>query len=461
MRLLLLLSLSIIVFSRNINSYPLRNWDEAWYAQISKNMASGNYTFLMPFWNGRYYFDHAPLYFWLTAPIVKIFGSGEWQFRLVSAQSAVVATILVYLITKKLFSQKIALLSVAIFLTMGQVVVRFSQGNLDSLLIALNLAAFYFYLLNEKQKRFAIICGLALGLGVLVKSWGTGLFPLMLIFLFSALKNKSLPKNLKYILPVAALSFVWWYLWGIKSIGRDFLNWYILNPSEGRLNNPLQNFSLSYFGALIRDIGFWFFPLVLSISLFFKKIKENTNPAIISFLLLSTFFIFFLNFFKDKSDWYNLPTYPFLAITLAYFLYFLVEKYKKITPIFLFIILIFQTLNVIRIENISPDRSKVGADLGTKAAQIIPKGAKIILDDHDFTSFLYYSGQVEVFTIEEDKESDFTEWWKITNSDVESFLSSNPNAWLITPNPQKFRDLDVEYQTTLDNYYFLKVKDKD
>jgi len=57
---ILVLISSFAVFFSKISSFPLRNWDEAWYAEIIKNMASGKYGYLMPFWNGRYYFDNAP-----------------------------------------------------------------------------------------------------------------------------------------------------------------------------------------------------------------------------------------------------------------------------------------------------------------------------------------------------------------------------------------------------------------
>src|SRR3990172_10778079 len=102
MTISLIIVISTITFFRNITNFPLRNWDEAWYAEIIKNMALGKYGYLMPFWNGRYYFDHAPLYFWLSAPVFKIFGAGEWQTRFVSAVAAIFAAFLIFKIGKKL-----------------------------------------------------------------------------------------------------------------------------------------------------------------------------------------------------------------------------------------------------------------------------------------------------------------------------------------------------------------------
>ena len=72
----------------------VRNWDEAWYAEIIKQMAVGGKGWLMPWWNGQYYFDHPPVYFWLSGLVVKLFGLGEWQVRIVSVLAGIgVATV--------------------------------------------------------------------------------------------------------------------------------------------------------------------------------------------------------------------------------------------------------------------------------------------------------------------------------------------------------------------------------
>jgi len=113
--LIVLTLLSTFVFFRSINEFPLRNWDEAWYAEISKNMATNNTGLLMPFWNGKYYFDKPPMYFWLSYPIFKIFGPGEWQARAVSTTAAVLTVLMIFVIGKKLFNNKIGIVSAIIF----------------------------------------------------------------------------------------------------------------------------------------------------------------------------------------------------------------------------------------------------------------------------------------------------------------------------------------------------------
>src|SRR3989344_9177204 len=242
---ILVLISSLAVFFFKIASFPLRNWDEAWYAEITKNMASGKYGILMPFWNGRYYFDHAPLYFWLSAPIFKIFGAGEWQARFVSAVAAIIAAFLIFKIGKRLKDETTGIISALVFLTFGGVTVRFAHGNLDALLICFFLASFYFYLKSEEKKIFGFAAGAFIGLGFLIKSWGIGFFPLVLIFMYAYFKDR-FPRNLLLIILGTLIFSSWWYFLGILKFGSQFINWYLLDPSEGRLASPLANFSLEY-----------------------------------------------------------------------------------------------------------------------------------------------------------------------------------------------------------------------
>jgi len=453
--LLAIIVISTIIFTRTINDFPLRNWDEAWYAEIIKNMASGNYSFLMPFWNGRYYFDHAPLYFWLSSGVVIIFGLGEWQVRFTSALSATIASLLVFLIGKKLFNVTSALIAFLVFLTLGQVVMRFSHGNLDALLIMLYLLSFYTYLKAEKNKRYSVLCGIFLGLGILVKSWGIGLFPLFLIFTYSFIKNRSFPKNLHIILIFAFLSFIWWYIWGFITFDKVFTSWYILNPSEGRLDEPFKNFSFHYFKALIRDVGYWL--LVPALSLLLKAKSFRLDRTTLAFLTVSIVYVSSLNFLSDKSDWYNLPIYPLIALTVGHLSSTLIKFNKPLIISSIALLTILGIYNVIRIENIYPDRSTVGAELGKIANKTIPKNSEVILDDPDFTAFLYYSNQNAIYTLEDNKRSDFAEWWKISHTNLENFIKTHPNTWIITRNPQNLAIKNYQIQQRYNNYYFLRI----
>lgn len=438
----------------------LRNWDEAWYAEIIRNMSEGS-GLLVPYWNGQYYFDKPPLYFWLTLPVVNFFGppagGGEWQERMVSIVATIAATVLVFLIGKKLFGKTAGLLASLVFVTMGQVAVRFLHGNLDALLVCFFLLTFYLYLLSKNKAIPSVLTGISLGLGFLIKGWFVGLFPLLWIFSYSILSERKLPKNTGVILIFAILSSFWWYVLGILKFGGNFYEWYLLNPGGGLLGKPFESFSLSYFTDLIRDIGFWWvFILVAAIKL--KKISSGEKSIIISSILPVTIFIFSLNFLSGKLGWYNLPTYPLIAISIGLLGSKLFGIFPRIISIALISIIMFlQIINVWRIENIYPDRSKVGADLGKHAREIVPAADTLILDDHDFTSFLYYSNHKMVYVLKKDGGKP-GEWWILKHNDLENFLDNKEDVWIVTPNLDNLEKVIESGQTedSYNGYWFLK-----
>ena len=428
--ILAIIAISTFIFARNINDFPLRNWDEAWYAQIIKNMASNNHSLLAPYWNGRYYFDKPPLYFWLSLPFFKIFGPGEWQTRIVSATSAILASLLIYLIGKKLFSQKAAILAFLAFLTFGQVIIRFAHGNLDALLVFLILASFYFYLLSEKNRKWTLACGIFAGLSFLAKGYLPGLYSLAIILLYALIAEKKLPRQFATIVITTLLVSIWYYFAGFLKFGEQFISWYLFSPDAGLLKSPLSSFSLSYFMDLARDVGFWWILVILAI---IKKVKlaRFEKSILIAFTVLTIIYITPLNFLSEKLGWYNLPTYPLIALVVGLFASKI--NLKAVSVTFISIIIILQVASVIRIENIYPDRSNVGATLGNIAKSIIPTGQTMILDDKDFTSFLFYSNHDEVFVSLPQGGKDW-EWWIIRYENLEEFIKENPNSWIITKN---------------------------
>lgn len=432
---ILIFAVSVVTFFWRVNSFPLRNWDEAWYGEIIRNMASGEYSYLLSFWNGQYYFDKPPLYFWLSLPIVKFFGVGEWQVRFVSVLAASFSAILIFLIAKKLFKDsRVGVFSTLVFLTLGQVVDRFSHGNLDGPLVFFILAGFYFYLVSLGKKGVAPFAGVAFGLGFLVKGWLLGVFGLFVCFIYSLLVDRKITKQF-YITVICSL-FVCsvWLLFGYREFGMKFIDWFLLHSDAGNLTGG-GKFSFDLFGYLIRDIGFWFVPVLLSIPLL-KKLTNRNKRFLLSLSMPTFLFVIALGFLKERFDWYLLPSYPLMAIVMGYLVVRLYESNRNACFLIVAVILFGQTIHVAKIENIYSDRSWVGANLGKLAKNIIPDGDTIGLDDRDFTSFLFYSEhkQIYVFLEQGGKEG---EWWIIGYKDLPSFLSSNPKSWIVTSDDKR------------------------
>ncbi|HBL52282.1 MAG: Glycosyl transferase family protein [Microgenomates group bacterium GW2011_GWA2_39_19] len=440
-----------------LNDFPLRNWDEAWYGEIIKNLASGEFNLLVPFWNGQYYFDKPPLYFWLSLPFYKFIGPGEWQVRIVSILASIFSFLLVYLIGKKLFNKRVGFISVLVLLSLGQVIVRFSHGNLDALLICFSLATFYFYLLSLKNWRYSILSGITLGLSYLTKGWFLGLYPLAVIFAHSILVEKRFHKNLVTIVVVSLLSSMWYFVLGFISFGKTFVDWYIFNPTASQVGSKSISFSGEYLRFFIRDLGFWIVPLALHLIKVRGQISAKlTNTSFLFVVSLS--FIFFLNLLVEESDWYLLPAYPFVAIFVARVVHQLFKDVNKITALLL-LLLPLQIFVVYKIENLYPDRSAVGATLGVRVKKLVLKNEKLVFDDHDFTSFLYYSNHKMVYTTSELGGKDW-EWWTLKRKDLETFIKANKKVLLVTPNLDNFQ-IDYSNMNLVDyysGYYFLRAE---
>lgn len=432
---------SATIFFFRINAFPLRNWDEAWYAEIAKNMAQGNYSLIVPFWNGQYYFDKPPLYFWLTLPFFKFFGPGEWQARIVSVLSAVLATFLIYLIAKKIFNQRVGIFSIIVFLSLGQVVTRFREGNLDALLVFLFLATFYFFLLSFEKKIFLLISGIFLGLGFLVKGWLLGLFPFCLMFFYLLLTER---KFLSRLIPILIFSLIgsgWWFILGFQKFGQRFLSWYLFHPASGYFI-PKFDFSLNFLSSLFRDLGFWLLPvLVFLISL--KKLKLSQKSILFSFLGTVLLFIFSLQFLSQKFGWYALPAYPLAALLVGYILEKLSRLHLRATLILVVFSLMMQILLLFKIQSLSQDRSEIVASLGKTAKEVIPKEDVLVLDDSDFTSFLFYSDHQKIFTVSA-SGGDVREWWILKKENLSSFIKNNPRVWIIS---QNLKNLPIKFSS--------------
>lgn len=409
---------SLLAIGSRLNSWPLKNWDEAWYAQIVHHMSAGTSP-LVPFWNGQYYFDKPPLAFWLNLPIIKIFGEGEWQFRLVSVLAGAFSVLLIFKLTQFLTKKtQTSLLASLIFLTTNQVIRRFGEGDLDSLLICFLLLFLYLCLIHPKK---TFIQGLIFGSLLLIKS------PLMGVFVLSFLALLTPPPVTKYFRAIllGAFLYILYLVFGYLKFGQVFLSWYLFSPDAGRLGIQLY-FDPIYLQSIVRDFGFWWLILALSLPHF------KPNKLTFSLLLPISLYVLLLHFSFDRFDWYLLPIYPFLALIFAQYL-----SSIRWRPIFISIVL-FQTCFLGWQILADRDRSIVGATLGREIAQLNLPTSTLYLDDPDYPSFMYYSKIPTVISLV-NQSPKTGEWWLLKSDSLTSLLQNTPSdLYFVTDKPSKF-----------------------
>lgn len=353
---------SLLVFGFRINQFPLHNWDEAWYAGVR--------PWLLPFWNGQYFLDKPPLYFWLSAPFIWAFPNQTWTFRIVSVLSASLLCLLIYAYARRRQTQLASLAAVIIFISTHQVIERFSKGNLDALL-ALLLFAFYF---SYTSHRF-VLSGVLLGLAWLTKGWLISLLPLTLICLES-------PSRLLKPLCLAAAIFLSWLILASIATHQPVFSWYVFSPAAGNLESPFANLTLTFLFDFFRDLGFWWM-------LFIPALIASSRQKTFSLLVTTVIFILGLSLLRQHLGWYLLPLYPFLALYLS-------TAFSKIRRrsiiITLAVLLTFQLVYLNHLSLSSTDNSPEGASLGLWLSTQIPKDVVLYTDYHDFPTLLFYSG---------------------------------------------------------------------
>ncbi len=113
--LLLVLALALL-FGFALGKRALWEPDEGRYAEIPREMVvSGDYV--TPRLNGVKYFEKPPLFYWLQAGAIEVFGISEWSLRLWPALFAVLGCLAVYLAGWRLYDRRTGLLAAAVLAT--------------------------------------------------------------------------------------------------------------------------------------------------------------------------------------------------------------------------------------------------------------------------------------------------------------------------------------------------------
>ncbi|MEO6303671.1 MAG: glycosyltransferase family 39 protein [Bacteroidia bacterium] len=166
--------ISAIIFIPFIGNCPLFDWDEVNFAECAREMlVSGNYSRVQL--NYRPFWEKPPLFIWLQAASMNIFGINEFAARFPNAICSVVSLIVLFLIGKKFHSQKFGIIWSLIYASTLLPHLYFKSGLIDpwfNLFIFLSVYNCLQFINNPNGKREifnALFAGLFLGAAVLTK----------------------------------------------------------------------------------------------------------------------------------------------------------------------------------------------------------------------------------------------------------------------------------------------------
>lgn len=362
----LLLS-SFLMFWR-LGDTHLTNWDEAWYGAVSRTMAEkGNV--LTPMWNGEPFLEKPPLFYWLTAISYKIFGDKEFSARFISALAGVGTTLLVYKFSG--ITSALILLSIPAFLW------RARTGNLDSLLT-------FLIVLSATTKFTGIFSGLAF----LTKGFIGFLYPLI--------------TNVRSLFIAIAIAIAWFFVSFFVN-GELFIQQFFAQQGEKIISG---HFSFGYIWHLKTGLKLW---IIIFIPALYYGRKLPFSRFVIVYLVL-------LSFFREKSTWFLMPVYPFIALICGQFL----SRWKK-TTILVFTIAIFQ-LAYYRAEYFVPDIASDEARVAIASREFSKEDDIIYLTHYYFPTAVYYSRR-KTYAVYSERPS--ITWWILPKSAWADILHKN------------------------------------
>jgi 4-amino-4-deoxy-L-arabinose transferase-like glycosyltransferase len=334
-------------YSFGLNEVPPYHTDENYYVESVNNMIeTGDY--FTPYYQGQKRFSKPIFTYWLMAISNKLFGPGLVAARFWSAFLGAGCSILTFLLTRRLFGTKPALLS---SLILPGTFIHFTVARWATTDMILNffiLATFYFFIRGYQEdsvssKSYLLAYG-SLSLGFLTKGPPAILIPALVISSFLILSSQAEKLfRLKFFSGLAiflVINLPWFGgMWFVH--GQEFLDHIVNVEIKNRLADEAP-FSFYYFGSLFRYSLPWSFFLLSAVLVYFgfvswqddktkeknflEKVKTeflrlfNTESRSLLFCFLGIGIPLLLFFcLRTEHSRYLLPVFPFVCAILGLF----------------------------------------------------------------------------------------------------------------------------------------------
>ena len=316
--------------------------DEPRFAQASREMIERQ-DFIVPYFNGAYRFDKPVLIYWLMTANYRLFGINEFTARLGSSLSGVLACGLMYLLGRKFFNRQVGLFAAAILASCPLMVVESKLATADALLTVFLVAVLGLWLAIQGTRTkwyYAVLLGLALGLGTLAKGpivWlflGAGALASALLQMGRKILRDNRPpdktrgltiRNVALLLLAVAVAAAVFLPWGLAALVKTQGAYW----SEGVGRHVLQRSSESleghwgppgyYLASWIVCAFPWSVLGPLAIWQAWRSRKDDWRMAGLLGWVIGPWLV--LELVQTKLVHYTLGCYPAMAILIAVLLY--------------------------------------------------------------------------------------------------------------------------------------------
>lgn len=362
----LLLIFSAIYILGNIGSGSLTTWDEALYANVSREiLKTGNWLVLHH--RGNPWFDKPPLYMWMTAFFYNLFGVNEFATRLASGLFGIGTVLLIYIFAKGIANAKTALFAALILLATPHFLHFAKLGMMDAGITFFILLMIYLFWIGQKRQRYLFFSGAVLGLAYLMKGFAAFLGPIIIV-VYAVLSGQwRLIFKKQFILGILIglfAAFLWhfaqFYLAGMEAL-KDYFGVHILERATTVMQYHTGGINF-YQKAIFNKNKPWSVLAYASVFyILWQVIKFKDKRTILICCWIATTYVLYTAV-KTKLHWYIIPIYPALAVSSAMFL----ERFCK-NNVFKFSLAVILIIMLIQIPiswafklDLNPEVKKVG-----------------------------------------------------------------------------------------------------
>lgn len=323
-----------------LGGIQLFDWDEINFAECSREMIiSGNYSQVQM--NFEAFWEKPPLFFWLQAIAMKVFGIGEYAARFPNAIAGILTLLFLFYAGKQWISRSFAWFWVLAYLGSTLPFLYFKSGIIDPFFNLFTFASLFLFVEAGKKHNSQILYGLGsgilLGLAILTKGPAA---PLMMLLTFGVMwllhkRNQALPLHLLGLTSLGTLipPMLWFGMetaqngfWFIETFIRYQIRLFS-TPDAGHGGFPGYHLVVLLLGC---------FPASLfAIPAFKKRPSDTDHTAELKKWMLALFWVVVILFsiVQSKIVHYSSLAYFPLTFLSAYSLYLAHKRKVALQPI--------------------------------------------------------------------------------------------------------------------------------
>ncbi|MCL2924443.1 MAG: glycosyltransferase family 39 protein [Trichodesmium sp. MAG_R04] len=318
-----LLLAAVVLFSANLGTLPLRDWDEGIVAQVAREISREKWNWLYPTINNTPYFNKPPLIHWSIAFVYSIGGVSELTARLSPALLTACSVPLIYGVGRELFRPRTpAIFTALVYLTLLPVVRHGRLAMLDGAVICFFLLMIWCVLRSRHNLRYCLAIGISFALVSLSKGIILGLLLGTIAFLFLWWDTPRLLSS-KYFwsgILLGMLPVFLWYTAQFFHYGVEFFHANFFHQSLKRIWQPVGNHNgpIWYYLLEIIEYSFpWLFFWLPGLYLSWKNRNLSWGKLV---LVWSGVYLLAISLMNTKLPWYVLPIYPAFALAVGSYL---------------------------------------------------------------------------------------------------------------------------------------------